>query len=176
MTPQQPFGGLAINVCGDFLQLPPVDTDGSKPSLAAPPAHEVAFVQHSDGEEEDTAKDANAESRQGFRLWRSIRRVVGLDVNVRAPDALGRLQSEMRSGTISDEMWDLYMSRVLLPEDPRLSLPPFSDKSYHFIVHRHRIRAMRSLENAKERSRELLEPLYMVQARDEVIHLGTRGR
>ena len=31
---------------------------------------------------------------------------------------------------------------------------------------------MRSLENAKERSRELLEPLYMVQARDEVIHLG----
>ena len=127
MTPQQPFGGLAINVCGDFLQLPPVDTDGSKPSLANPPAHEVAFVHNSGGEEKETAKDTNAESRQGFRLWRSIRRVVGLDVNVRAPDALGRLQSEMRSGTIPDIMWDLYLSRVLQCEDPRLSLSPFSE-------------------------------------------------
>ena len=27
-------GGLALNICGDFLQLPPVDKDGSRPSLA----------------------------------------------------------------------------------------------------------------------------------------------
>ena len=35
MQPQLPFGGLALNVCGDFLQLPPVDRDGSRKSLAS---------------------------------------------------------------------------------------------------------------------------------------------
>ena len=36
MCPAQTFGGLSLNICGDFLQLPPVDTDGSRRSLAMP--------------------------------------------------------------------------------------------------------------------------------------------
>ena len=36
MKPESKFGGLAFNVCGDFLQLPPVDKDGSRTSLARP--------------------------------------------------------------------------------------------------------------------------------------------
>jgi hypothetical protein len=30
------FGGLAVNTCGDFLQLPPVSRDESRRSLAVP--------------------------------------------------------------------------------------------------------------------------------------------
>ena len=33
MQLQRRFGGLAMNVCGDFLQLPPVDKDGTRKSL-----------------------------------------------------------------------------------------------------------------------------------------------
>ena len=63
---------------------------------------------------------AAVESRQGFDLWRSVRRAVCLSVNVRPPGILSRMLSEMRDGHISDEMWDLYLSRVLKPEDKRL--------------------------------------------------------
>ena len=44
MVFDRPFGGLAMNYCGDFLQLPPVDKNGSRKSLAMPhedPADEV---------------------------------------------------------------------------------------------------------------------------------------
>ena len=33
LTPQELFGGLAMSICGDFLQLPPVD---SLPQLRRP--------------------------------------------------------------------------------------------------------------------------------------------
>ena len=69
-------------------------------------------------------------------------------MNVRAPGVLGRLQAEMRAGSLSDEMWELYMSRVLQPNDARLQQGKFMDNAVHFVVHRHKIRVLRSLENA----------------------------
>eukprot|EP00973_Karenia_brevis_P039691 5479591-Karenia_brevis.AAC.1 len=68
-----------MNICGDFLQLPPVDKDGSKKSLAMP--HEESPVSEDD---KDVATPAEAkkemeskllEGRQGFQLWREIKRV-----------------------------------------------------------------------------------------------------
>ena len=35
-NPDRAFGSLALNICGGFLQLPPVDRDGSRRSLATP--------------------------------------------------------------------------------------------------------------------------------------------
>eukprot|EP00973_Karenia_brevis_P021222 2915962-Karenia_brevis.AAC.1 len=35
MKSDSPFGGLLLNVCGDFLQQPPADKDGSCKSVAA---------------------------------------------------------------------------------------------------------------------------------------------
>ena len=72
----------------------------------------------------------------------------------------------MRAGSLSDEMWELYMSRVLQPNDARLQQGEFAENAVHFVVHRHRIRVLRSLENAKEQSRTLNVPLYIVQASD----------
>ena len=161
MKPQVKFGGLALNLCGDFMQLPPVDKDGSKKSLAMP----FDDMGRCCDEDDTTAIDAKRkeakearmlESRQGFELWRSFHGVVCLSINVRAPGVLSRLQSEMRAGRISDEMWDLYVSRVVTPNDPRLSDPssPFCRHDIQFIVHRHKIRVMRSLAHAKDQSRK----------------------
>ena len=66
-------------------------------------------------------EEGMVEGKQGFQLWRNIKRVVCLDINVRAPGLLSRLQAEMRAGSISDEMWNVYMSRVLAPFDARLT-------------------------------------------------------
>jgi hypothetical protein len=169
------FGGLCINVCGDHLQLPPVDKDGTRKSLAKPlddVGEEVEEILAGTEQKKGYKTEALAEGRQGFELWRRFRLVVSLSVNVRAPDALGRLQAEMRAGTLSDAMWDLYMDRVVKPLDPRLSDPasPFVKHNVHFIVHRHKIRIMRSLENAQTESKRLRTPLYVVQACDEVVH------
>ena len=104
-----------------------------------------------------TKEQASVESRQGFELWRGIENVVTLYINVRAPGALGRLQAEMRSGKLSDEMWQLYTSRVLTHDDERLK-DPLSPSTQHpvmFIVHRHKLRVMRSLETAREEARNL---------------------
>jgi len=84
----------------------------------------------------------------------------------------------MRAGKISDEMWSLYMSRVLHPSDPRLVDPasPFSCNNICFVVHRHKIRVMRSFEKAKERSGQLKTALYMVQANDEAVQPEDQGK
>ena len=36
ICPEKKFGGLAMNLCGDFLQLPPADKSGTRKSLAVP--------------------------------------------------------------------------------------------------------------------------------------------
>ena len=123
------FGNAAVDICGDCLQLPPVvKQKGSRRSLAMPLDHHGRCdaqeatpdnaVQH-----DRSVASRLAEARQGFELWRSITRVVCLTVNARAFGVLSRLQAEMRSGAISDVMWNLYMDRVLQPEDPRLRDP-----------------------------------------------------
>ena len=94
--PDFPFGGLAMNVCGDFLQLPPVSRDGSRKSLAVDcNAGDTAVLPKSLDDEEGDGQEpgeepANAEGPQGLLLWRSFRRVVCLTVNVRAPGVLSR--------------------------------------------------------------------------------------
>ena len=180
---QDIFGGLALNICGDFLQLPPVDKDGTKKSLALPlDSHSMEAEETKQSEKKKITEEGLmaenvdtsvrerekrlADNRQGRQLWESITRVVVLSVNVRAPDVLSQLQAEMRNGKISDKMWDLYTSRILETNDPRLRAPPFSNHPINFLVHRHKIRVMRSLENAREESRRLKTPLYIVQAHD----------
>ena len=188
MRPNARFGGLAMNFCGDFLQLPPVDKDGTRKSLACPldESGKVPLeIEEEDGppaavltKDQKEKQQASVESRQGFELWRSVRRVVCLSVNVRAPGVLSRMLSEMRDGHISDEMWSLYLSRVLVPDDERLRDPssPFCQHPVTFIVHRHSIRAMRSMENAREESRQLQVPLYLVQAHDEAVRVEERDK
>ena len=114
INPEQSFGGLGMNICGDFMQLPPVDKDGSRRSLAMPlDDHGQEEVDVEEGKEmskNQTTQSRKVESRQGRELWLSIRRVVSLTVNVRAPDVLSRLLAEMRSEhRLSDAMWDLYI-------------------------------------------------------------------
>ena len=36
VQPNVRFGNVAMNICGDFLQLPPVDKHGTRKSLAVP--------------------------------------------------------------------------------------------------------------------------------------------
>ena len=165
------FGNLAIVLSGDVLQLPPVDKNDIRKSLAGD-------IESNDDDVDCDTKTPKAmaerkakrgETEQGLRIWKSVRRVVCLEVNVRAPGVLSRLQAEMRSGLLSDDMWDLYMSRVLQPNDERLIAQnsPFSKYPWHFIVHRHRIRVLRSLQNAREHCRKERKHLYVVQAHDE---------
>ena len=183
MRAEVPFGGLAVNVCGDFLQLPPVSKDGTKKSLACAlddVGHQIVDPEDCDVVPDNKGQEAaKAESRQGHELWKNyFRRVVCLSVNVRAPGVLSRLQAEMRAGFISDEMWGLYLSRVLVPGDPRLAdaSSPFVKHDVTFVVHRHKIRVMRSLEMAKTDSLRLRTQLFMVQAKDEETHPAEQSR
>ena len=162
------FGGMAVNLCGDFLQLPPVDKTGTRKSLAVPVDDLGAWECEERGEHADTQSGPNVEGRQGFELWRSISRVVCLNVNVRALGALSRLLTEMRNGVISDEMWSLYQTRIVKPNDPRLH--ELRSKSVNgdvqFVVHRHRVRVMRALDQAKQYCLRTATPLFILQAAD----------
>lgn len=130
-----------MNICGDFLQLPPVDKHGTRKSLALPVdavgdieiEEELPNTMQNESEVTKNSKrkeQAALEGRQGFELWRSIQNVVNLYVNVRAPGLLGRFQAEMRAGIISDEMWQLYTSRIMVQDDARLK-----DESFPFRKH-----------------------------------------
>ena len=72
----------------------------------------------------------------------------------------------MRSGAISDAMWELYTSRVLQPGDERLKREPFLRAPHNYIVHRHSLRATQSLQNAKDEARRLNRRLYIALAAD----------
>ena len=69
-------------------------------------------------------------------------------MNIRTPGVLGRFLNEMRAGSISETMWELYLSRVAVADDVRFQRPPFSTGHPQFIVHRHRIRVRQSFQNA----------------------------
>ena len=119
-------------------------------------------------DDEVPRQKASAEARQGIDLWRSVTKVVMLSVPMRAPGILSRFLGEMRAGKISTEMWDMYLARVIRPDDPRLRSPPFSTSPVNFIVHRHSIRNMQSFRNARDASRAFGVRLYMVTACDDV--------
>ena len=73
-------------------------------------------------------------------------------MNLRAPGLLGNLQAAMRRGEVTQELWDIYVSRKLTSAgavlDPRLNAPPFSSNLIHYIVQRHKLRVQLSLDNA----------------------------
>ena len=84
LKPNARFGDLAMNICGDFLQLPPVDKHGTRKSLAAH-VDELGGVEVDEeplemtldlGEQVKDGKrreQMNLETRQGLELWRSIK-------------------------------------------------------------------------------------------------------
>ena len=161
------FGGLGVILSGDFLQLPPVEKKG-----LAHPINDNGTIPNVEDDEHienlGCQEQATGEARQGLDLWRSIRNVVSLEVNIRAPDVLSRLQTEMRKGDISADMWNLYLSRVLLPNDERLLEAPFSTERVQYIVHRHRLRIRQSYRNAVEECKLTGKRLYVIKAADEV--------
>ena len=91
---------------------------------------------------------------------------------MQSPGVLSRFLGEMRAGKLSSEMWELYMSRALRRDDPRLRQPPFSTSPVNFIVHRHSIRNMQSFRNARDASSSLGVRLYMVTVADAVKPAG----
>ena len=99
-------------------------------------------------------------------MWRRVRKAVTLSIPLRAPDVLSRLLNGLRSGSISDEMWALYLTRVMRPNDERLKAPPFSTSPTNVIVHRHNLRQLQSYRNAETYCRTKGLRLYMVTAFD----------
>ena len=55
--PADRFGKLAVNLCGDFLQLPPVDKDGSRKSLATPVDDAGCCVEEEADADGETSED-----------------------------------------------------------------------------------------------------------------------
>ena len=113
-APHAVFGGLGTFLAGDFLQLPPVD----KASLAAP-LDDVGRMQLEDHEEapdDNTPKKdefVDFEHQGGCQLWRSVRTVVSLTLNMRTSGMLTRVLEEMRAGCSSDASWRALQDRVL---------------------------------------------------------------
>ncbi|CAK0794832.1 unnamed protein product, partial [Prorocentrum cordatum] len=168
----QAWGGLGMTLSGDFMQLPPVDPTGDSRSLATDPDEvDVLNEKGPDATTKDADKkrSKHVETVQGLQLWRRVRRVVTLDINVRAPGPLSQLLGEMRAGHISDEMWALYTNRILSSNDARPLDPasPFAMHPWTYIVHRHKIRAYRSMQKARQQALRTGQRVYVVQARDE---------
>ena len=164
---QRLFGGLLTVLSGDFLQLPPVERGSLARQSTAVESHDGEDTEMV-GEKGEAPEADTGDASQGFHLWHGIPRVISLSVNIRAPGLLGRLQTEMRNGEISEEMWRLYESRILRDGDLRLQQPPFSTSDVQYIVHRHRIRVSQNFKNAIEHCRKNNKRLYVVKASVEV--------
>jgi len=184
--PDLRFGDLLTFLCGDFLQLPPVDV----PSLAIPwdivqQCHrEAAEAAESKVSTKDPAvkEREEAEHRGGCELWASIKLVVSLSLNMRSSDTLARILQELRDGCLSDRSWEALQDRVLgvaridgklqrLPEgemDPRLTQPPFSDHDVHYVLHRHVLRVSQAYVNSLREATQAHRRLYVIGAADEV--------
>lgn len=109
----------------------------------------------------------------GAALWRDITQVVFLDLNMRSAGALCCLLQQMRTGSITHDIWDRLQERVLrsTPEgqsDPRLELPPFSNNTVRCIVHRHALRAPLAYTMALRDSIRRSQLFYVLHACDEV--------
>jgi hypothetical protein len=192
--PEQRFGGLATEVCGDFLQLPPVD--GQWKSLAIPWEDVERLRREMEDEalpsakrrkkvqsEDKDAQVREAEHRGGCELWRSFRLVVCLSLNMRSAGMLAQILQEMRQGGFQDATWEALQDRVVGvvrtkqgaltritagARDPRLLRPPFSNNATCYIVHRHVLRASQSYVNALQEAIQRRCRLYVITAIDEV--------
>ena len=126
----------------------------------------------------DKKRSKLADSVQGLQLWKRVRRVVSLDINIRAPGPLSTLLAEMRAGKgLSPTSWSMYEERILKSPDPRLTdiNSPFSQYEWRFIVHRHKIRVHRSMVNAKAATAGQ-KTLYIVQASDVAVRAEDNGK
>ena len=62
---------------------------------------------------EKRAEQHEAEQRGGCELWRSVRVVVALSLNMRSSGPLAAILAEMRGGRLSDGTWTILQERVL---------------------------------------------------------------
>ena len=109
----------------------------------------------------------------GYTLWRQLSQVIFLDLNMRSAGPLGRLLQQMRSGTISPDVWASLEERVLRQTtnnepDPRLKQPPFSTETVHCVVHRHALRVPLAYSHALRDSILKRQLFYVLHACDEV--------
>ena len=113
---EAPFGGLATSLCGDFLQLTPVDN----PSLATPLDDQGFIVEPMDegvvvNDMEVKLKERrDFEHRNGFELWRErFTSVTCLTLNMRTTGVLADVLQGMREGKITDVLWNALQASHL---------------------------------------------------------------
>ena len=114
--PLYAWGGIGVGMLGDFMQLGPINSGGLSVPIDDTGKWQPACGHSQDGDATVDAGEAdelaNAEARQGFELWRSVRNVVTLAAPLRSPSVLSQLLQELRSGHISQDMWKLDESRI----------------------------------------------------------------